>query len=313
MNPKVFVSHASEDKDRFVVDFATKLREVGIDAWLDRWEMLPGDSLVEKIFEEGLKEASAVIVVLSEYSVNKTWVKEELNTSVVNRINKGSKIIPVVIDNCEVPECLKATVWEQIPDIQSYKSSFERIVNSIFGQNDKPALGTQPTYVQEAISEIQGLTKTDNLVLKLSCDHELLNNNVIIDPASLFGPKGIHEIPKGELLDTLEVLDQGGYITLSRHLGPGPYRYRITLFGMNEYANAYIADYQNIVSSVGFAIVNSGLTDNKTISKELSQPLRLVSHILELLENKNYLKLAKSIGGPMQVFNISPTLKRSLA
>ncbi|MCQ9427586.1 toll/interleukin-1 receptor domain-containing protein, partial [Pseudomonas sp. LJDD11] len=55
MSPKVFVSHASEDKDRFVLDFAKQLRANGIDAWLDKWEMLPGDSLVTKIFDEGIK------------------------------------------------------------------------------------------------------------------------------------------------------------------------------------------------------------------------------------------------------------------
>ena len=71
--PKVFVSHASEDKDRFVVEFARRLRENGVDAWLDQWEMKPGDSLVDKIFEEGLKEARAVIVVLSKVSVQKPW------------------------------------------------------------------------------------------------------------------------------------------------------------------------------------------------------------------------------------------------
>jgi histidyl-tRNA synthetase len=71
VNPKVFISHASEDKERFVLDFATKLRNTGIDAWLDKWEMLPGDSLVDKIFEEGIKNASAFIVVLSSNSVNK--------------------------------------------------------------------------------------------------------------------------------------------------------------------------------------------------------------------------------------------------
>ncbi|MHB9102858.1 MAG: toll/interleukin-1 receptor domain-containing protein [Sulfuricella sp.] len=44
--PKVFVSHASEDKARFVVDFARRLRENGVEAWLDQWEMKPGDSQV---------------------------------------------------------------------------------------------------------------------------------------------------------------------------------------------------------------------------------------------------------------------------
>ena len=47
--PKIFLSHASEDKDRFVVEFARRLRENGVDAWLDQWEMKPGDSLVDMI------------------------------------------------------------------------------------------------------------------------------------------------------------------------------------------------------------------------------------------------------------------------
>ncbi|WP_232414365.1 toll/interleukin-1 receptor domain-containing protein [Leptospira kirschneri] len=74
MNPKVFISHASEDKDRFVINFSTKLRSKGIDAWLDKWEMRPGD----RIFEEGIKNADAFIIVLSKNSVNKPWVREEL-------------------------------------------------------------------------------------------------------------------------------------------------------------------------------------------------------------------------------------------
>lgn len=81
MPPKVFLSHAGEDKERFVVEFAKRLREKGVDAWFDKWEILPGDSLVDKIFEEGLKDADAIIVVLSENSINKPWVREELNAS----------------------------------------------------------------------------------------------------------------------------------------------------------------------------------------------------------------------------------------
>jgi hypothetical protein len=51
-HPRVFLSHASEDKARFVVPFADGLRARGLDVWVDRWEMLPGDSLVAKIFVE---------------------------------------------------------------------------------------------------------------------------------------------------------------------------------------------------------------------------------------------------------------------
>lgn len=61
MRYKVFISHASEDKERFVIDFTQKLFESGIDAWLDIWEMLPGDSLVGKIFDEGIKSKGLTV------------------------------------------------------------------------------------------------------------------------------------------------------------------------------------------------------------------------------------------------------------
>jgi hypothetical protein len=103
---KVFISHASEDKDRFVLEFAKKLRENGVDAWIDVWEMLPGDSLVDKVFYEGIKNARAMIVVLSNYSVEKPWVREELNRGFLDRLSGKCRIIPVVIDDCPIPEPL---------------------------------------------------------------------------------------------------------------------------------------------------------------------------------------------------------------
>ena len=171
--PKVFVSHASEDKDRFVIEFATQLRQRGINAWLDKWEMLPGDSLVDKIFEEGIKDAKAVIVVLSKFSVEKPWVREELNAACVKRINSGSKLIPVVIDDCEVPEALKSTVWETITDLSAYEKNLDRIVASIFGVNDKPPMGLPPSYVTSFVDSFGGLNTIDSLVLKLSCEEML--------------------------------------------------------------------------------------------------------------------------------------------
>ena len=313
MKPKVFLSHASEDKDRFVINFARKLREAGVDAWLDRWEMLPGDSLVDKIFEEGLKEASAIIVILSKNSVNKPWVKEELNASFVNKINKGSKIIPIILDDCDVPECLMSTLWETIKNIDNYEESFNRIVNSIFNHNEKPELGTPPKHIREKTIKIHNLTKTDNLILKISCEDEIENDTGIIEPNILFGSNNFYEIPKNELIESLEVLNKYGFIELSRHLGPGPYHYRITLFGMNEYAKAYIKDFKDIIDRVCFSIVNKELHDNVSISEELSKPMRLINHILELLENNNYFKITESLGNPKHIYNISPTLRRDLS
>ena len=62
--PKVFISHSSADKDRFVLRFAARLREKGIDAWVDQSGKNPGDSLEEKCSTEGLKECGGVVALL---------------------------------------------------------------------------------------------------------------------------------------------------------------------------------------------------------------------------------------------------------
>ena len=312
MNPRVFVSHASEDKNRFVLEFATRLRKRGIDAWLDKWEMLPGDSLVDKIFEEGIKSASAVIVVLSKFSVQKPWVKEELNAACVKRINGGSKLIPVVIDDCEVPEVLKSTLWERISNVSSYDESLERIVSSVFGVTDKPPLGSTPAYAQSFVQPIGGLSNMDSLVLRLSCEHALRTGHEFIEPSKALLSGGTPALPEGELSDSLEMLDRGGYIKVTRLIGTAFCPYRVTTFGFRAYAEACVPDYGERVASVVSVIVNEGLVDNDAIRERLNDSGMMVDHILSLLRDLGHIRLAELIGGFSRIIDVSPSLKRML-
>jgi len=312
MSPKVFVSHASEDKDRFVLQFAERLRQKGIDAWLDKWEMLPGDSLVDKIFEEGIKEAKAVIVVLSKFSVEKPWVREELNAAFVKRINNGSKLIPIVIDDCEVPETLKSTLWESIADLSAYNKSFDRIVASIYGANDKPPIGQQPEYVQSFVQAIGSLNNIDSLVLRLSCEEVLKTGDAFVDRGRVFLKDDKQILPEDELKDSLEILDGVGYIKLTRTFGGGFFPYQITTYGFEVYANASIPNYQDKIAAVVSAIVNEKLMSNVEIQERLKENRIIVDHIFSVLENNGHIKQTKMIGGLSQIFNVSPSLKRAL-
>jgi hypothetical protein len=171
INLKIFISHASEDKEPFLRAFATKR---GVDAWVDEWEIYPGDSLVQKIFEEGLMDAEAVIIVLSEHSVDKPWVREELDASIIKKVEDLITLIPVVIDECEVPESLRSTVWQKIENLEEYGTEFDRIVAAIYGhRGDKLELGPPPEYSQTAVDTLPGLTSVDTLVLKLSCQNAI--------------------------------------------------------------------------------------------------------------------------------------------
>jgi hypothetical protein len=93
--PKAFISHAGEDRERFVKQFAIRLRAKGVDAWASFWEINPGGSLVDKIFDEGLKDCQAFIVVLSQNSVNRPWVREELDAGMVRKIESKTRMIAV--------------------------------------------------------------------------------------------------------------------------------------------------------------------------------------------------------------------------
>ena len=310
MAPRVFISHASEDKDRFVVRFAERLLQRGVDAWLDRWEMLPGDSLVDKIFEEGIKNASAVIVVLSKSSVTKPWVKEELNAGFVQRVATGSKLIPVVIDDCDIPVALQSTLWVRVKDLTSYDETFEQIVASIFGTKSKPPVGNPPGYVQSVIANIGGLSHIDSLVFKLACEHALQKNERWINPADVFSPNRVPSVPESELIESLEILDGEGYTESTKHLGPGPYHFQVTTYGFRKYAEAYIPKFDVMVLEVIAAIVNKDANSNEAIRRETNIGALIVDHVLDELEAHGYIKTAKSLGGLTHIFNVSPALKR---
>ena len=72
---RVFVCHSSKDKPA-VEKLAQALRERGIDAWLDKWEIGPGDDIVARI-NEGLEETQAGLIVFSAHTIESGWIKAE--------------------------------------------------------------------------------------------------------------------------------------------------------------------------------------------------------------------------------------------
>jgi hypothetical protein len=312
-NPRVFLSHASEDKGRFVLDFATRLRARGIDVWLDWWEMYPGDSLVDKIFEEGLKDAAAVVVVLSANSIDKKWVREELNASVVARISKGTRLIPVVLDDVAVPEALKSTVWVGIRDLSSYEKELDRIVASIFDVRPKPPLGEPPPYTQTNFT-ISGLSAQDAQVLKLFCDGAMKKDGLLVvntnETAKLAEQEGI----AGEqFLESATVLVEHGYLKPAEILAPTPPYYTVTTRGFDTYVHTQVPGYDAFVGAVVSEIVNKQNLYNQDIMQALGRSdYLLVDHILEVLNMKGLVSVSKCIGHHTYVQKVSPRLKRLL-
>lgn len=313
--PKVFISYASEDL-LFAKDLATKLLAKGLEVWLAEWELLPGDSLIDKVFEEGLKNADFVIVILSAASVDKPWVRAELNVATVKRINGMTKLIPVVLDDCTIPESLSATVWKRIKDKHSYDIELETIVRAIFNFRDKPALGKAPAYTTTIAKSIPGLTKTDSLVLKLVGGVALKKGTGIVHSETMLEKTRAQDISDEATVESLTALERDGYLNIKHVHNTSKLFHSVTMtgFGIEEYASNYLDGYSSLPKDVVHKIVNLGQVDSTEISTALNEPILLINHIVESLENRRLFKLIKSHTGDYNrhIYQISPLLKREL-
>lgn len=106
----VFLSHNSQDKGA-AETIAHGLNLQGIEVWLDKWEILAGESLTDRI-EDGLHTASAFVILMSPRSMNSRWVREELRIALQKRIKSDDfRIVPILLEDCEIPLFLIDYRW----------------------------------------------------------------------------------------------------------------------------------------------------------------------------------------------------------
>ena len=151
---KAFISHSSIDKP-FVERLATDLRtREGIDAWLDKWEILPGDRIPDKL-EEGLANAGILVLVLSPDSVNSQWVSYEKDAWLIAQVEEekraklesrtpSRRLIPVLYKDCEKPFFLQSFLHVSIND-DNYEEGFQELIRGMRGESGKPPLKGETT------------------------------------------------------------------------------------------------------------------------------------------------------------------------
>lgn len=312
MNPPLaFLSHASEDKDRFVLRFAEALEARGIHVWLDRWEMLPGDSLVDKIFEEGIRNSLAVLVVISRHSVASRWVREELNAAFVKRLEEGSRLIPIVIDDCDVPEALRSTVYERVRDLDDIRETVERVALAIHGRSPARPLGDPPRYASVLSSAPPGLTPIDAAILKYAGDRILETGDTIVGGKEVLDAMVAFDFPESEVLDSLRVLDERCLIE-AKFFGDQVHFFQLDHFGLSEYALNWIPDYPRVFARVAAELVNTDEATSWELAPRLLLPKLLVEHIIRDLQQQGMLTCAGYIQG-VRVVTVSPQLRRAIA
>src|SRR5215210_6348509 len=98
---KTFFSYARSDSN-FALKLAKDLREAGINVWIDQLDIPTGlrwDTEIEK----ALISSDFFLVILTAASVSSDNVLDEISYA----IEEGKKVIPLVLNNCNVPMRLK--------------------------------------------------------------------------------------------------------------------------------------------------------------------------------------------------------------
>ena len=126
----IFLSHNRADKP-FVRRLAQDLQVAGVRVWIDEVEMMIGDFLIEKI-REGIDQMEYLGVILSQNSVQSEWVKREVDIAMNQEIEgKRVKVLPMVIEECELPWFLKGKLYADFKVAGRYKEELGKVLRRL--------------------------------------------------------------------------------------------------------------------------------------------------------------------------------------
>jgi TIR domain len=139
-NARVFVSHTSKDKP-FVRKLVEALKGRNLNVWLDEQELQVGDSIAAGV-SQGLKNADYLVAVLSKASIGSRWVQAELNATLMEELSgKGVTVLPVLIEDCELPTLLKDRVYADFR--HDFNAGLQKLL-AVFEQEGESAANAAP-------------------------------------------------------------------------------------------------------------------------------------------------------------------------
>jgi TIR domain len=171
--PRAFISysHDSQDHKRWVLELATRLRNVGVDAILDQWELGPGDD-IPHFMEQNLAVADRVLMICTENYVKKAntgdggvgYEKMIVTAAMMRRID-SNKAIPIIRQNGShlLPVFLSSKMYLDFTREDQYEAAFDELTRTLHSAPlfVKPPITTQP------FAPVKAVKRTGDGVLEL--------------------------------------------------------------------------------------------------------------------------------------------------
>ncbi|SUW63522.1 SEFIR domain [Buttiauxella agrestis] len=154
--PKAFISysHDSQEHKKWVLEFATRLRNNGVDALLDQWDLKPGDDLPH-FMEQGLSTADRVLMVCTDKYVEKAnsgaggvgYEKMIVTADMLKTID-SNKVIPLIRQSGsqDVPNFLRSKLFLDFSRPDQYEFSFDELIRALHNAPlyEKPLVANNP-------------------------------------------------------------------------------------------------------------------------------------------------------------------------
>jgi TIR domain len=131
VEPRIFISHASSDRD-FAVELAETLRHAGLEPWIDTQEISPGDSFLAQM-NAGLGTAGYVLLLVSAAAHVSRWVTREWLAALAN---EATVLVPVLLDDSGLPPLLKDIVY--IDARQNRAAAIEAVLQFFTKETERP-------------------------------------------------------------------------------------------------------------------------------------------------------------------------------
>lgn len=201
-SPKVFISysHDSQAHKEWTMNFAVRLRNSGVDAILDQWELQPGDD-IPHFMERNLASADRVLMVCTEPYVAKANLgaggvgyEKMIVTADLMRSIKSNKVIPIIRQNGGriVPTFLSSKYFIDFSG-NDVEYAYDELVRTLVGAPlfQKPPISNEmfkpvsQTPVEPTVDNVRMLMQNVvKLFEKVSVAHVYYSDIIKVSPVS---------------------------------------------------------------------------------------------------------------------------------
>lgn len=178
-NPLTFISYAweSDEVKIWVKDLATQLRDNGIDAKLDQWEVVPGDQMPH-FMEKSVRDNDYVLIICtpkyktkSENRIGGVGYEGDIMTSEVLQNSNHRKFIPILKSGTKqtaIPSWLQGKYFVDLSSDQHFEKNFEDLITTLLNVRETaPTLGNiQNKYIKPTTKQIENPDINDDIKIK---------------------------------------------------------------------------------------------------------------------------------------------------